>query len=215
MALAVAAVLLAAPLGSRTCPGGFVCNPPPTTPPLHATAVFTGSLGWSVEYDPKSAHPSVANASRNELVLQETSSYDQHSLGVPPDSKFIGVFVRAYRSAATSPTAAKNSLANEMTGHLLGTDTAPASDQLFTRPALGFHPADGEVLEGNTQTPQGPGSLVKVAVMSAASGGVTLAVGIIYTLRRGETQSDNPNRVPDAFGDEIFGTVRFPGDGAA
>ena len=215
VALAVAAVLLAAPLGSRTCPGGFVCNPPPTTPPLHATASFTGSLGWSVEYDPKSAHPSVANASRNELVLQETSSYDQHSLGVPPDSNFIGVFVRAYRSGATSPTAAKKSLVNEMTGHLIGTDTAPASDQLFTRPALGFHPAVGEVLEGNTQTPQGPGSLVKVAVMSAASGGVTLAVGIIYTLRRGENQSDNPNRVPDAFGDEIFGTVRFPGDGAA
>ena len=127
----------------------------------------------------------------------------------------IGVFVRAYRSAETSPTAAENSLANELSGHLLATATAPGSDQLFTRPALGFHPATGEVLEGNTSTPQGPGPLVKVAVMSAASGGVTLAVGIVYPLRRGETQSENPNRAPDAFGDEIIGTVRFPGDGAA
>ena len=213
--IAIAVVVVAAPLGSRTCPGGFVCNPPPTTPPLHATASFTGSLGWSVEYDPKSAHPSVANASSNQLVLQETSAYDEHSLGVAANTKMIGVFVRAYRSAETSPTAAENSLANELSGHLLATTTAPDSDQFFTRPALGFHPAAGEVLEGNTQTPQGPGPLVKVAVMSAASGGVTLAVGIVYPLRRGETQSENPNRVPDAFGDEILGTVRYPGDGAA
>ena len=213
--IAIAVVVLAAPLDSRTCPGGFVCNPPPTTPPLHATASFTGSLGWSVEYDPQSAHPSSVDASRSELVIQETSAYDQRFLRVPANSKMIGVFVRAYRSTETSPTAAENSLANDLSGHLLGTTTAPDSDQLFTRPALGFHPATGEVLEGSTSTPQGPGPLVKVAVMSAASGGVTLAVGIVYPVRRGDTQSENPNRVPDAFGDEILGTVRFPGDGAA
>jgi pSer/pThr/pTyr-binding forkhead associated (FHA) protein len=212
--VAVAVVVLAAPLVTRTCPQGFECNPPPMTPPLHATASFTGSLGWTVEYDPQSAHTSVANASGNELVLQETSRYDERALGVAPNSKLIGVFVRGYRTAQTSPTAAENALANELTGHLLGTDTAPTSDQLFTRPAVGFHPAVGEVLEGNTQTPQGPGPLVKVAIMSAASGGVTLAVGIVYPIRRSDTQGENPNRVPDAFGDEILGTVRFPRDGA-
>ncbi len=212
--VAVAVVVLAAPLGTQACPEGFECNPPAKTPPLHATASFTGSLGWSVGYDPQSAHTSAANASQNQLVLQETSQYDEHALGVAANSKLIGVFVRGYRTAETSPTAAENALANELSGHLLGTDTAPTSDQLFTRPALGFHPATGEVLEGNTQTPQGPGPLVKVAIMSAASGGVTLAVGIVYPVRRSDTQGENPNRVPDAFGDEILGTVRFPGDGA-
>ena len=70
------------------------------------------------------------------------------------------------------------------------------------------------MIEGNAQTPQGPGPLVKVAVMSAASGGVTIAMGIVYLIQRGQTQGENPNRPLDGFADELVGTVRFPGDGA-
>ena len=79
---------------------------------------------------------------------------------------------------------------------------------------LGFHPAVGEVLEGNAQTPQGPGPLVKLAVLSAASGGVTVAMAFVYPIQQGHSQGSNPDRPFDIFGDQILGTVRFPSDGA-
>ncbi len=214
-AVAVAVVLLAAPLGSRSCPEGFICHPPPSTPPLHSATTFTGSLGWHIEYDPQLAKATTANAAGNEVVLNETSMYDQHVLGTASNSNLIGIFVRAYPSSRTSPAAAENALKSDLSAHLVGSVTAPSSDQFFTRPALGFHPAVGEVLEGNAQTPQGPGPLVKVAVMSAASGGVTIALGIAYPVQRGQSPGENPDRAFDAFGDQLLGTVRFPGDGAA
>jgi pSer/pThr/pTyr-binding forkhead associated (FHA) protein len=211
--VAVAVVVLAAPLGSRSCPDGFICHPPPTAPALHAATMFTGSLGWHVEYDPQRAKPAQVNAAGNELIVQDSDGFD-HLLGAASNSDLIRVVIRAYPSSRTSPTAAENALIGEFSSHLVGTATAPSSDQFFTRPALGFHPAVGRVIEGNAQTPQGPGPLVKVAVMSAASGGVTIAMGIVYLIQRGQTQGENPNRPLDGFADGLVGTVRFPGDGA-
>jgi pSer/pThr/pTyr-binding forkhead associated (FHA) protein len=211
--IAVAVVVLAAPLGSRSCPDGFICHPPPTAPPLQAATTFTGALGWHVEYDTQRAKTAEVNAAGNELILQDSNAFD-HLLGAAPNSNLIRVVLRGYPSSRTSPTAAENGLISEFASHLVGTATAPSSDQFFTRPALGFHPAVGKVVEGNAQTPQGPGPLVKVAVMSAASGGVTIVMGIVYLIQRGQTQGENPNRPLDEFSDEVVGTVRFPGDGA-
>ncbi|HUO72045.1 MAG TPA: FHA domain-containing protein [Solirubrobacteraceae bacterium] len=212
-AVAVAVVVLVKPLGTRACPSGFVCQQPLTAPPLHALTTFTGALGWRVEYDTQSAVPATANAAGNELALHESSSYDQHVLG-NTGSPIIAILIRGYRSSEVSPNAAIKKLAGTIESQLVGTVTAPSSDQLFGRPVLGFHPAIGEVLEGNAQTPQGPGPLVKLAIVSAAAGGVTVGLAVIYPVQRGQSQGDNPDRALDVFGDQILGTVRFPSDGA-
>src|ERR1019366_6615023 len=199
--VAVAAVGLLAPLGTRTCPSGFVCQKPLTAPPLRAMATFTGALGWRLEYDPQLAVPAKGSRSANGITLGESDLYDR-ALGATPGSGLIGVLVRGYRTGQVSPQAAVGQLAGMIDSRLLGAQTAPSSDQLFGRPVLGFHPAVGEVLEGNAQTPQGPGQLIKLAVVSAASGGVTVAVAIVYPVQKGHTQQDNPDRPYDQFGDQ-------------
>lgn len=210
---AVAVVVLVAPLGTRSCPSGFVCQKPLTAPPLQAARTFTGSLGWRVEYDASSAVPMTTNAAGNELSLRESSFYDKHVLGISTNGT-IAVLIRGFRAAQVTPQAAIGQLESTIKSHLVGAVTAPDSDQLFVKPVLGFHPATGEVLEGNVQTPQGPGPLVKLAVISAASGGVTVAIAIVYPVQTGDTQQKNPDRPFDSFGDQILGTVRFPSDGA-
>jgi FHA domain len=213
-AVAVAAVVLAAPLGSRQCPSGFVCHPPPTAPPLHAVAAFTGALGWRVEYDPQIAQPKTANARANQLVLEENDAYNREALGASPGSRLIAVLVRGFRASQMSPQAAVQSTASSVDSNLVGTVTAPSSDQLFGNPVLGFHPAVGEALEGNVRSPQGPGPLVKLAVMSASSGGVTIALAVVYPVQHGQSQQENPDRAFDQFGDQVLETIRFPSDGA-
>jgi hypothetical protein len=210
--IAVAAVVLAAPLGSRSCPSGFVCHRPPTAPPLVDLTTFTGSLGWRVEYDPKMATATKVNPSGNELVLEESSEYDRQVLNAAAGSGLIGLIVRGFPASQFSPQAAMQAVASPIESNLTAATTAPSSDQLFGRPALGFHNAIGEVLEGNARTPQGPGSLEKLAVMAASSGNVTIAFGIVYPVQRGQNQAENPDRPFDGFGDQIVGTVRFPGD---
>jgi pSer/pThr/pTyr-binding forkhead associated (FHA) protein len=212
--VAAAAVVLLAPLGTRTCPPGFVCQKPLTAPPLRAMTTFNGSLGWRLEYDPQLAVPAKGSRSANGITLGESNLYDR-ALGATPGSGLLGVLVRGYRTSQLSPQAAVGQLAGTIDSRLVGTETAPSSDQLFGKPVLGFHPAVGEVLEGNAKTPQGPGQLVKLAVVSAASGGVTVAVAIVYPVQQGQTQQDNPDRPYDQFGDQILETVRFPSDGAA
>jgi pSer/pThr/pTyr-binding forkhead associated (FHA) protein len=210
---AVAAVVLLAPLGTRSCPSGFVCQKPLTAPPLRALRTFTGSLGWRVEYDADSAVPVTVKPAADEFSLNESSRYDHDRLG-HSGGPIIAVLVRGFRAAQVSPHAAMDQLASAIDSNLIGTATAPASDQIFARPVLGFHPAVGEVLEGNTQTPQGPGPLVKLAVMAASSGGVTVALAVVYPVQQGQTQQDNPDQPFDYFGDQVVGTVRFPSDGA-
>ena len=204
-------VVLAAPLGSRNCPQGFVCHKPPTAPPLRALTTFTGALHWRVEYDSQMATP--ASTSGNQIVLRESDAQDK-LWGASPGSQIINVELRASPSNQTSPQAAMQSLASGIASNLVGAETAPTSDQMFGQPVLGFHPAQGEVLEGNQQTPQGPGGLIKVAVLSAASGGVTIAAAVVFPVQKGQTQQDNPDRPLDQFGDQILETVRFPDDGA-
>ena len=214
-AVSVAAVVLFAPLGTRTCPSGFVCQKPLTAPPLRALKTFTGSLGWRVEYDSQSAVIHNASAAANQIELNESSSYDTHQLRAPADSKTIAVLIRGYRTADVSPQAALAKLADPIASNLVGATTAPSSDQLFVRPVLGFHTAVGEVLEGNARTPQGPGPLVKLAVVASASGGVTVAMALLYPVQLGQNQGSNPDGPFDFFGDQILGTVRFASDGAA
>jgi pSer/pThr/pTyr-binding forkhead associated (FHA) protein len=211
--IATAVVLLAAPLGSRSCPQGFICHKPPTAPPLRELTRFTGALHWQVEYDSQVATPTMANVSSNELVLSESSAQDK-LWGASPGSKLIAVVLQAAPSTQTSPHAAVQSLASSIASHLVGAATAPNSDQMFGQPVLGFHPAQGEVLEGSQQTPQGPGGLTKVAVLAAASGGVTIAAAVVFPVQKGQTQQNNPDRPLDQFGDQILETVRFPSDGA-
>jgi len=211
--IAVAAIVLAAPLGTRTCPSGFVCQKPPTAPPLHAMTTFTGALGWRVEYDTQLAVATTQSPVQNRLTLQESSAFDR-ILGANPNSGLIGVLIRGFPTSQVSPQAAVQQLVSTIDSHLVGATTAPSSDQFFGRPVLGFHPAVGEVLEGNARTPQGPGGLVKLAVLSAASGGVTVALAIVYPVQQGHNQGANPDRPFDQFGDQIVGTVRFPSDGA-
>lgn len=211
--VAGAFVLLAAPLGSRSCPSGFVCHKPPTAAPLEDLTTFAGALGWRVEFDSQMATPASMNAKTNQIVLTESSAYDR-SLGQTPGSQVIGVLVRAFPSRQTSPTAAIQTLASTIGSHLVGPATARSSDQLFGQPVVGFHPGQGEVLEGSARTPQGPGGLEKLAVVSAASGGVTVAVGVLFPVQPGQSQGENPDKPYDQFGDQILETVRFPGDGA-
>jgi pSer/pThr/pTyr-binding forkhead associated (FHA) protein len=204
-------VVLAAPLGSRNCPQGFVCHKPPTAPPLRALATFTGGLHWRVEYDSQMATP--ASTSGNQIILRESDAQDK-LWGASPGSQIINVELRASPSNQTSPQAAMQSLASGIASKLVGAETAPTSDQMFGQPVLGFHPAQGEVLEGSQQTPQGPGGLIKVAVLSASSGGVTIAAAVVFPVQKGQSQQDNPDRPLDQFGDQILETVRFPNDGA-
>ncbi len=212
-AISVAAVALLGPLGTRSCPSGFICQPPLTAPPLHAMSVFTGALGWRVEYDPHSTVVSRASAGTNSLDLRESGTYDQR-IGASANSKLIVVVIRGYRSSEMSPRSAVQSLLGPAQSNLVGAVSAPSSDQFFVRPVLGFHPAVGEAIEGDIRTPQGPGQLVKFAVLSAESGGVTIAMGLLYPIQRGQTQVSNPDTALDSFGDQILGTVRFPNDGA-
>jgi pSer/pThr/pTyr-binding forkhead associated (FHA) protein len=212
---AVAAVMLLAPLGTRTCPSGFVCQKPLTAPPLRAMTTVTGSLGWRLEYDARLVAPAKGTKTADGITLGESSFYDRAALGANPGSQLIGVLVQGYRTSQVSPQAAVGRLASLIDSHLVGTISAPTSDQLFGKPVLGFHPAVGEVLEGNEQTPQGPGLLLKLAVVSAASGGVTVAVAVAYPIQPGHTQQANPDRPYDQFGDQILETVRFPSDGSA
>jgi pSer/pThr/pTyr-binding forkhead associated (FHA) protein len=211
--IAAAVVLLAAPLGSRSCPQGFICHKPPTAPPLRELTTFAGALHWQVEYDSQVATPTSANVSSNELVLRESNAQDK-LWGASPGSELIAVVFRAAPSSQTSPHAAVQNLASSIASHLVGAATAPNSDQMFGQPVLGFHAAQGEVLEGNQQTPQGPGGLTKVAVVAAASGGVTIAAAVVFPVQKGQTQQNNPDRPLDQFGDQILETVRFPSDGA-
>lgn len=211
--IAVVVVVVAAPLGSRACPQGFVCHTPPTAAPLRALTTFTGALGWRIEYDGQMATPASASASANQLVLQDTAAWDR-LVGQTPGSGVIAVLVRAFRSSQTSPQQAIQTIAGDIGSHLLGAADAPSSDQMFGQPVLGFHPAQGEVLEGSQRTPQGPGGLVKVAVLSASSGGVTIGAAVVYPVQRSQTQGSNPDRPYDGFGDQILETVRFPSDGA-
>ncbi len=210
-AVAVAVIALVGPLGSRSCPRGFICHPPPRTPPLRNLARFTGSLGWHVEYDSQIATPATESVSGNRIVLTESGAVNSN-LGLPQGS--IGVVVQGFSAAQASPTAAVQNLAGTMTANLVGTTQAPSSDQMFSKPVLGFRPAVGKVEEGFLRTPQGPGQLLKVAVMAGSSGGVTVAAGMAYPVQHGNTQQSNPDQPLDQFGDNILGTVRFPGDGA-
>lgn len=211
--VSVVAVLLLAPPGTTPCPSGFVCQRPPTAPPLRALTTFTGSLGWRLEYDTQMATPQTADAGNNELSLRESNQLDQ-KMNIAPGSGRIGLLVRAYRSSQVSPQAAVSQLSELITGHLVGAVTAPSSDQMFGRPVLGFHPGVGVALEGNARTPQGPGALEKVAVISAASGGVTIGLALVYPVQRGAVQGHDPDLFYDRFGDVVIGTIRFPTDGA-
>ena len=207
------AVVLLKPLGTKACPSGFVCHPPPTAPPLRALTTFTGSLGWHLEYDTQMATPQTADAQNNQLSLRESNQLDQ-KMNIAPGSGRIGLLVRAYQSSQVSPQAAVNQLSDLIAGHLVGPVTAPSSDQMFGRPVLGFHPGVGVALEGSERTPQGPGALEKVAVISAASGGVTIALALVYPVQRGAVQGHDPDLFYDRFGDVVIGTIRFPSDGA-
>jgi pSer/pThr/pTyr-binding forkhead associated (FHA) protein len=211
--IGVLVVVLAAPLGSRACPQGFVCHSPPTAPPLHALTTFTGALHWRVEYDSQRATPATANATGNQLILRESDAQDK-LWGASPGTGIVNVELRAFPSSQTSPQAAVRSLTGSIASNLVGAEAAPNSDEMFGQPVLGFHPAQGEVLEGNQKTPQGPGGLLKVAVLSSSSGGVTIAAAVIFPVQKGQTQQNNPDRPLDQFGDEILQTVRFPSDGA-
>jgi hypothetical protein len=210
--VSVAAVLIAAPLGSRTCPQGFICQKPPTAPPLQASTTFTGALGWRAEYDPQHATPATADVKGNQLLLHESDAQDK-DWGATPGSHVIAVLVHAYPSTRFSAQAAMQNLANGISANLVGATTAPNSDQMFGNPVLGFHPARGEVLEGSTQTPQGPGGLLKAAIMSASSGGVTIAAAVVYPVQQGQSQQTNPDLFLDQFGDQVLSTIRFPSDG--
>jgi pSer/pThr/pTyr-binding forkhead associated (FHA) protein len=213
MIVGVAAVVLATPPGSRTCPTGFVCLKPTTGPPLQALATFRGALGWRAEYDPQLLQASTTNATGNELVLHE-SDHQDHNWGLAPGSDLIGIEVRAFAADQVSAATAMKSLGSSLSSQLIGAATAPNSDQMFDSPALGFHSGVGEVLEGNAQTPQGPGGLVKVATLAATSGNVTIAAGVVYSVQRAQNQQSNPDRVLDELGDQVIETVRFPSDGA-
>ena len=210
---AVAAVVLAAPLGSSSCAQGFVCQVPPRTPPLRDLATFSGALGWRVEYDASAAAPLSESAAGNKIVLTESNAQDQR-WGLSAGSKLVAVVIRAFPAAQVSPSAALQQAASNISSNLLATTRAPNSDAMFTRPELGFHPAIGEVLEGELQTPQGPGGLQKVAVLAATSGNVTIAAAVAYPVQQGQTQRNNPDQPLDQFGDAILETVRFPDDGA-
>jgi pSer/pThr/pTyr-binding forkhead associated (FHA) protein len=211
--IGVVVVVVAAPLKSRACPSGFVCHNPPTAAPLHALATFAGGLHWRVEYDSLMATPASASASGNRLVLRESDAQDK-LWNASPGAGIINVELRAFPSSQDSPHAAMQSLASSIASNLVGAETAPDSDQMFGQPVLGFHTAQGEVLEGNLRTPQGPGELLKLAVLSAASGGVTVAAAVVFPVQKGQTQRNNPDRPLDQFGDQILQTVRFPSDGA-
>jgi pSer/pThr/pTyr-binding forkhead associated (FHA) protein len=211
--VAVGAVLLVAPLGSRACARGFICHKPPTAPPLRALATFTGSLGWRAEYDSQLAVPSKADAGGNQLVLHETSASDQ-ILGASPGSNALNIWIRGYPASQVSAQAAMQSMSSAINGALVGATAAPNSDQLFGIPVLGFHRATGEVLEGAARTPQGPGGVVKVAVLAASSGKVTLVAAVVYGIRQGSSQATNPDEPFDRFADQVLETVRFPSDGA-
>jgi pSer/pThr/pTyr-binding forkhead associated (FHA) protein len=210
--VAVGAVLLAAPLGSSACARGFICHKPPTAPPLRALATFTGSLGWKVEYDPQLAAPSNADAAGNQLTLHETSISDQ-TLGATPGSDAVDIFIRGYPSSHVSAKAAMQSMIDTVDSALVGPTAAPNSDQMFGIPVLGFHTATGEVLEGDARTPQGPGGLVKVAVLAASSGKVTVVAAAAYAVRQGSSQGTNPDEPFDRFADQVLETIRFPSDG--
>jgi pSer/pThr/pTyr-binding forkhead associated (FHA) protein len=211
--VAVAAVVLATPPGSRTCPSGFVCLKPTKAPPLQALATFRGALGWRAEYDPQLLHASTTNVSGNQLVLHESDHQDQH-WGLQPGSDLIGIEVRAFAADRVSAGAAMKNLGSSLSSQLIGAASAPSSDQMFGSPALGFHSAVGEVLEGNAQTPQGPGGLIKVATLAATSGNVTIAAGVVYSVQRAQSQQSDPDRILDELGDQVIETVRFPSDGA-
>jgi hypothetical protein len=150
----------------------------------------------------------------NQVIIEESGSLDR-AVGLPRGTKLVGVVIRAYPSSQISAQPAMRALAGSLDSNLVGTGNAPPSDQMFASPTLGFHPAFGEVLEGNVRTPQGPGALFKLAVMAAASGSVTIAAGVIYEVRPGSSQQSNPNTVWDQFGDQVLQTVRFPSDGAS
>lgn len=170
---AAAAVILVAPLGSRACPDGFVCHKPPTAPALHRLTAFRGSLGWRTEYDPQTATPVTENVAANQLTLRESDSQDR-AWGANPGSGLIAVVFRAYSARTVSPQAAMQNLVGSLSSQFVGATPAPSSDQMFASPVLGLHPARGEVLEGNLRTSQGPGQLVKLAVLAASSGGVKI-----------------------------------------
>lgn len=212
--VSVAAVLITAPLGSRGCPQGFVCQNPPTAPPLHASSTFTGALGWRAEYDPHTATPSKADVKGNQLLLHESNAEDKN-WGASPASNVIAVLVHAYPTTQYSAQVAMQNLANGIESELVGATTAPNSDQMFGSPVLGFHPARGEVVEGSARTPQGPGGLLKAAILSASSGGVTIAAAVVYPVQQGQSQQTNPDQLLDQFGDQVLNTIRFPSDGNA
>ncbi len=159
------------------------------------------------------ATPASANAIGNQLVLRESDALDRNFFNAPPGSGIIAVVLHAYPSSQTSPHAAIRTLTSGIASHLVGAAPAPNSDQMFGQPVLGFHPAQGGVLEGSQQTPQGPGNLMKVAVLAAASGRVTIGAAIVYAVQRGQHQQNNPDAGLDQFGDQILSTVRFPSDG--
>ncbi len=212
--VAVAAVLLAAPLGSSACATGFICHPPPKALPLRVLTTFTGSLGWRTEYDPQLATPITADASGNQLVLHETAKADQEILHLTPGNARLGIWIRAYPSSQFSAVAAMQSMANAVETHLVGATTAPSADQMFGVPVLGFHTASGEVLDGNALTPQGPGAPLKLAVLAATSGSVTIVAAVVYEIQRGTSQGTNPDLPFDQFADTVLETVRFPSDGS-
>jgi pSer/pThr/pTyr-binding forkhead associated (FHA) protein len=211
--IATGTVFLAAPLGTRACPQGFICHKPPTAPALRALTTFTGSLGWRDEYDPQLAAPSKADITGNQLVLHETPGGDQ-LLGAAQGSNSLGIWIRGYQASQISPQAAMQSMIDTLDSGLVGATTAPSSDQTFDIPVLGFHRATGQVLEGDARTPQGPGPLVKVAVLAASAGAVTVVAAVVYEVRRGTTQNTNPDEQFDRFADQVLETIRFPSDGS-
>jgi pSer/pThr/pTyr-binding forkhead associated (FHA) protein len=210
VAAAIAVVVLVAPLGTRPCPDGFVCPKPLRGQPLRDMTTYHGPLGWRVEYDSQLAKPINHANGGNQLVLGETPTEDR-DFGLP-GTGLIAVLVRAYPSTTSAQSAVQN-VAGHAASTLIGATTAPSSDQLFGVPVLGFHPGTGLVVEGAQRTPQGPGSVMRVAVIAATSGKVTMAFAEEYPILHNNNPQNDPDTPLDNWGDQILETVRFPSDG--
>lgn len=211
-AIAVVIGAVVAPLGSRNCPDGFICHRPPTAPALRVLTAYTGQLGWKVEYDPQIATPDSSATTANQLVLHESNAIDAKA-GLSQGAHLITIELQGLPAGKATTHDAIQSLAAVAGRSLVGAATAPSADQMFANPAIGLHPGQGEVLEGSQSTPQGPGPVIKVALLAATAGGVTMVAGVEYPIQSSQSQASNPDRPLDQIADSILNTIRLPGDG--
>jgi pSer/pThr/pTyr-binding forkhead associated (FHA) protein len=185
-----AVVSALAPDGPKKCALDQPCQGPPTAEPLaNATRYRSESLGYSFQYDDESLQVG-----------------DQSDTGVELNGDSISIDFEGSPASEVSPEQAVQAKLDDIGSLFVGLEEDLRPEKQIFQPTVGYHEGVGSAYAGTENSPQGPGTSVRVVVMAASDDQTTVLVTVV-------TDSPDDESVLGFAGDAIK-TLRFPTDGA-